>query len=156
MDGNAGTPWVPPRWFVCSAWAVHRGLYRATGGRHPLRRPTPGGAFGMLRLRTVGRRTGQERAVILGYVEDSSSYVTLAMNGWGDPLPAWWLNLAANPEAEVDTVDGPRRVRGRAAAADERERLWAALSRYRGWGDDIDRLAALRSRETPVVVLEPR
>lgn len=152
----ADRPWLPPRWFVRSAWAVHRGLYRATGGRRPLRRPGPDGKFGMLRLRTIGRRTGQERAVIVGYFADGPAYVTLAMNGWGDPPPAWWLNLTANPEAEVDTVDGARKVRSRAAVGEERERLWAAFSDYRGWGDDIDRFAALRSRETPVVVLEPR
>jgi deazaflavin-dependent oxidoreductase (nitroreductase family) len=110
----------------------------------------------MLRLRTTGRRTGKERAVIVGYFEDGPRYVTLAMNGWGDPPPAWWLNLRAHPDAEVDTVDGPRRVRGRTAEGDERERLWAAFADYRGWGDDISRFAALRSRETPVVVLDPR
>lgn len=110
----------------------------------------------MLRLRTVGRRSGEERAVIVGYFEDGANYVTLAMNGWADPPPAWWLNLSANPDAAVDTVDGPRLVRGREAAGAERERLWAAFADYSGWGDDIARFAALRSRETPVVVLEPR
>jgi deazaflavin-dependent oxidoreductase (nitroreductase family) len=110
----------------------------------------------MLRLRTTGRRSGAERAVILGYFEDGTRYITLAMNGWGDPPPAWWLNLQAHPDAEVDTVDGPRPVRGRAASGAERERLWAAFADYSGWGNDIDRYAALRSHQTPVVVLEPR
>ncbi len=32
-------PRVPPRWFVRTAWWVHRGLYRVTGGRFGLRRP---------------------------------------------------------------------------------------------------------------------
>lgn len=148
-------PWSPPRWFVRSAWAYQRAMYRLTGGRYPLRRPTPGGGFGMLRLRTLGRRSGQERAVILGYFEDGPRYVTLAMNGWGDPPPAWWLNLQATPYADVDTLDGPRAVHGRAVTGAERERLWAAFSDYRGWGE-IDRFAAHRASETPVVVLEPR
>jgi hypothetical protein len=30
----------------------------------------------MLRLRTVGRRTGNERNAILGYIEDGSNLVT--------------------------------------------------------------------------------
>lgn len=149
-------PWLPPRWFVRSAWRFHRWLYRVSGGKRPLARPVRGGSFGMLRLRTVGRRTGEERAVILGYFQDGPNLVTLAMNGWGDPPPAWWLNLSAHPDAAVDTVDGYRLVRGRAAAGAERERLWRAFADYRGWGDDIARFAALRSRETPVVVLEPR
>ena len=155
-DDPAGRrPRVPPRWFVRSAWAFQRAGYRLTGGRWPLRRPTPGGKFGMLRLRTTGRRSGQERAVILGYVEDGDRYVTLAMNGWGDPPPAWWLNLRALPDAEVDTADGPRVVRAAEATGAERERLWALVGRHQGWGE-IDRFAAHRARETPVVVLEPR
>lgn len=156
MDRTGTRPRLPPRWFVRSAWAFHRGLYRVTGGRRPLARPVRGGRFGMLRLRTVGRRSGEERAVIVGYFEDGPNLVTLAMNGWGDPPPAWWLNLSTNPDAVVDTVDGARLVRGRAAAGQERERLWATFADYRGWGDDLDRFAALRSHETPVVVLEPR
>jgi len=79
----------------------------------------------MLRLRTVGRRTGQERIAILGYIEDVPNLVTKAMNGWADPEPAWWLNLLAHPDARVDLADGSRLVRGRAATEDERIRLWA-------------------------------
>lgn len=159
MDGARSTlddrrPWLPPRWFIRSAWSLQRGAYRLTGGRYPLRAPTPGRS-GLLRLRTVGRRSGQERAVIVAYVEDDGRYVTLAMNGWGDPPPAWWLNLRAHPDADVDTVDGSRPVRGSAARGEERERLWALVGGHQGWGE-IDRFAAHRARETPVVVLEPR
>ena len=105
----------------------------------------------MLRLRTVGRRTGEERIAILGYFDDGPNLVTLAMNGWADPEPAWWLNLLAHPDATVDLHDGSRSVTGRAASGDERERLWA---RWVGYGDGD--YAALRSRETAVVILEPR
>ncbi|WP_125777594.1 nitroreductase/quinone reductase family protein [Antribacter gilvus] len=160
MDSSPTTrsedrPWLPPRWFVRSAWAFQRAQYRLTRGRYPLARPRPGKA-GILRLRTTGRRSGQERAVLVAYWPDGDRYITLAMNGWGDPPPAWWLNLTAMPDAAVDTVDGPRPVRGRAAEGEERARLWAGFADYQGWGDGIDRYAALRSRETPVVVLEPR
>jgi deazaflavin-dependent oxidoreductase (nitroreductase family) len=109
----------------------------------------------MLRLHAIGRRSGQERVVILGYYEDGPNLVTLAMNGWGDPPPAWWLNLSANPDARVDLVDGARAVRARAAEGDERDRLWTAIRSYDGYGD-IDALSARRSTDTSVVVLEPR
>jgi deazaflavin-dependent oxidoreductase (nitroreductase family) len=69
----------------------------------------------MMRLTTIGRRTGQERSVILGYFEDGPNLVTLAMSGWADGEPAWWLNLQAHPETSVDLIDGRRMVRGRAA-----------------------------------------
>ena len=77
----------------------------------------------------------------------------MAMNGWGDPEPAWWLNLQAQPDAVIELVDGPRSIRARAAVGEERERLWARWAHYRRGLDDY---AALRSRETAVVILSPR
>jgi F420H(2)-dependent quinone reductase len=143
---------LQPRWFIRTFWTLHRALYRITGGRSGLRRTTSD-VWGMLRLRTVGRRTGTERVAILGYFEDGSDLVTMAMNGWGDPDPAWWLNLQADPDATVDLVDGPRTVRARAAVGDERRRLWERWAHY---DKNLDQYAALRSRDTAVVILEPR
>ena len=72
-----------------------------------LRRQTPE-RWGMMRLTTVGRRSGNERHAILGYFEDGPNLVTMAMNGWGEAEPAWWLNLQANPDTTVELTDGPR------------------------------------------------
>ena len=149
-------PRLPPRWFIRSAWVVHRAIYRFTGGRRGLARPTPGGQFGYLRLKTVGRRSGQERVAILGYYEDGPNLITLAMNGWASAEPAWWLNLQAQPDAIVELKTGPRAVRARAAVGEERARLWAQVRGYTGYGDNVDSYASLRSSETAVVVLEPR
>jgi deazaflavin-dependent oxidoreductase (nitroreductase family) len=143
---------TPPRWFVRTLWVAHRALYRVTGGRSGLRKPT-NDEEGMLRLRTVGRRTGAEHFAILSYFEEGSDLVTMAMNGWGEPEPAWWLNLEANPDTTVDLVDGPRTVHARAAVGDERDRLWARWAHY---DKDLDQYAALRPHETAVVVFEPR
>jgi len=145
-----------PRGFaVRIAWVLHRGLYRFSRGRFGLSRPKAGSKFGMLRLATVGRRTGQPRIAIVGYFEDGPNLVTLAMNGWGPLEPAWWLNLQAQPDATVGLADGPRAVRARAATGEERERLWAKVPDFPGWGDDLDALATRRSTDTAVVVLEP-
>jgi len=142
---------VPPRWFVRLAWFVHRGLYRVTGGRLGLRSNAPG-KWGMMRLTTIGRRSGQERSVILGYYEDGPNLVTLAMNGWADPEPAWWLNLQATPLATLELPGRRFEVTGRAAKGAERARLW---DQWREYDESLDANAALRSRETAVVVLEP-
>jgi deazaflavin-dependent oxidoreductase (nitroreductase family) len=107
----------------------------------------------MMRLTTVGRRSGQERSVILGYFEDGPNLVTMAMNGWASPEPGWWLNLQATPDVTVVVPGGRRAVRGREAEGDERARLWA---RWREIDTNLDGYAALRSGETAVVVLEPR
>jgi deazaflavin-dependent oxidoreductase (nitroreductase family) len=92
-----------------------------------------------MRLTTIGRRTGRERSAILGYYEDGPNLVTLAMNGWAEGEPAWWLNLQAHPDASV-------------AEGDERSRLWA---RWRDVGTDVDAYATRRSSETAVVILAP-
>ena len=130
---------------------MHRGLYRVTGGRAGLRR-AKANRWGMMHLTTTGRRTGQERSVILGYIEDGPNLVTMAMNGWAEDEPAWWLNLQAHPEVSVDLADGQRTVIGRAAEGEERSRLWA---RWREVNTDLDAYAALRSAKTAVVILEP-
>jgi deazaflavin-dependent oxidoreductase (nitroreductase family) len=106
-----------------------------------------------MRLTTVGRRSGKERSVILGYYEDGPNLVTMAMNGWKDAEPAWWLNLQRHPDATVELTDGVRAIRGRAAEGEEHERLWA---RWREMGDDVDGYATRRPSGTAVVVLEPQ
>jgi F420H(2)-dependent quinone reductase len=143
---------LPPRWFVVTAWHVHRWIFRATG-RRGLWRPRPG-KWGALRLTTRGRRSGEPRSVIVGYYEDGPNLISMAMNGWGAAEPAWWLNLQAHPEAVVELAGRTRReVLGRAAVGLEREELW---QRWRELDQKLDGYAALRPRETAVVVLEPR
>jgi F420H(2)-dependent quinone reductase len=145
-------PRLPPRWFVRVFWSVHRGLYRLTGGRVGLWRAR-GNRWGTLHLTTVGRRTGRPRNVIVGYFEDGPNLVTMAMNGWGDGEPVWWLNLQAHPDAVVRLANGTNDVTAHAATGDERTRLWA---RWRQIDKNLDAYAALRSTETAVVVFEPR
>jgi F420H(2)-dependent quinone reductase len=150
------TPKLPPRWFIRTAWIVHRAIHRVTGGRRGLAHPKgPGGKFGLLRLKTTGRRSGAERAAIVGYVEDGANLVTLAMNGWDEKDPAWWLNLRALPHAAVELKGGAsRQVRAREATGEERDRLWTLVQSHSGYGD-VDGFARRRS-QTAVVVLEPR
>src|ERR1700754_2840161 len=138
---------LPPRWFIRCAWVLHRVLLRVIGVRRGLRRPQPDGRFGMLRLHTVGRRSGQPRAVVLGYLEDDDRFVTLAMNGWDPAEPAWWLNLQAQPDATVDLTAGSKPVTAYRADGPERERLWALLRDCTGYGD-LEAFAAGRGRET--------
>jgi len=114
-------------------------------------RPKPEG-WGALWLTTTGRRSGQSRRVVLGYVEDGDNLVTMAMNGWGAAEPAWWLNLQAQPDATLRTRDGVRQVHARRAQGAERERLWA---RWAEIDKNLDAYAAMRPAETAVVVFEP-
>jgi len=144
-----------PRWLVRTIWIVHRAAYSLTRGRFGLR-PATTSQWGMLRLTTVGRRSGQRRVAIVGFIEDGRNIVSPAMNGWADPEPAWWLNLQAKPDATVELPDGSSRaVTARAATGDERARLWAKFLDLQS-SAFTDASAALRSRETAIIVFEPR
>ena len=143
-----------PRWLVRTIWVTHRAIYRLTGGRLGLR-PATDRQWGMLRLRTVGRRSGKERVAIVGFIEDGRNLVIPAMNGWADPEPAWWLNLQSHPEATVELPRGDASGPRRASAGEERARLWGRFLDLQS-SAFTDASAALRSRETAIVVLEPR
>ncbi len=65
------------------------------------------------------------------------------------PSPAWWLNLQAHPDATVDLEDGTPAVTASKANADEQTRTFKVSK-------DVNPYAALRSRDTTVVIFEPR
>jgi deazaflavin-dependent oxidoreductase (nitroreductase family) len=107
-----------------------------------------------LRVTTVGRKSGQERNVIVGYLEDGRNLVTLAMNGFDEGHPSCWLNLEAHPDAVVRLAhQRPRPVRARQTAGGERDRLW---QRWVAVDPNVDALARGRTTTTPVIVFEPR
>lgn len=141
-------PRMPPDWFIRLIWAVHRAIYRWTGGRRGLWRATPE-KWGTFRLHTVGRTSGKERIAILGYHEDGPNIVTVAMNGWMEGDPAWWLNLKAQPDATIELKGQTMKVRARAAEGEERERLWKLFPDNKPYVQN-------RTTHTDVVVLEAR
>ncbi len=142
---------LPPRPIIRLAWKTHRALVRWSGGRFGLR-SSSANQEGLAQLTTTGRRSGQKRTVMIAYLMDGDDFVTMAMNGWDEADPAWWLNMQANPTAELITPDGTITVVGRAAnAGDEHDRLWNA------WRD-LDKFVdqhSHRRNHTPVVILSP-
>jgi F420H(2)-dependent quinone reductase len=123
-------------------------LYRASGGRI-------GGRVNrapVLLLTTTGRKSGQKRTAPVVYLRDGENVVVINTNAGNTRVPAWSLNLKANPEAEVEV--GRRRypVRARIAEGDERTELWRRHNdQYSGFDDYQEKL----EREALVWVLEP-
>ncbi len=151
-DTKPPRPKLPPAWFKHAFWRAHRSLNRLSGGRL-LWTPSARRRWGALRLTTTGRKSGLQRSVIVAYIEDGANLVTLAMNGWDEGHPAWWLNLRTTPEAVVQLArQEPRAVHARAATGEERDRLW---QRWTGIDAALDGYAQSRRVTTPVVVLEP-
>lgn len=128
---------------------AHNALYRASGGR------VGGRLKGMqvLLLVTTGRRSGKSRVTPLLYLRDGDDLVVVGSNGGSDYVPAWWLNLRSDPDAEVELGRARSHVRAREASVEERARLWPEFtSRFSGY----EAYAARTPREIPVVILEPR
>jgi deazaflavin-dependent oxidoreductase (nitroreductase family) len=127
---------------------VHERIYRLTGGK-------VGGRIGklpILLLTTMGRKSGQPRTQPLAYTRVGEGLAVIASKGGAPKDPLWYLNLRANPFAEVTVGRETHRVRARDAQGEERERLWRALADlYPGY----DTYARKTSRRIPVVVLEP-
>jgi len=131
---------------------VHTWLYRASGGR--LGHTIPGVGGRMLLLDHVGAKSGTKRTAPLLYFPDGDDVVIVASKGGYPKHPAWYHNLVANPDTEVQVGRERRAVHARVATAEERERLWPrAVKSYHGYADYQRRS---KGREIPLVILEPR
>jgi deazaflavin-dependent oxidoreductase (nitroreductase family) len=129
--------------------AGHVALYRGSGGRAGAHL----GPMKVLLLTTTGRKSGKTRTKPLGYVEDGNDYLLAASNAGNDFSPAWWLNLKANPSAEIQVGRRRFKVTARKAGPEERERMWPKfVAAYKGYAGYEGKTA----REIPVVILTPQ
>jgi deazaflavin-dependent oxidoreductase (nitroreductase family) len=105
----------------------------------------------VLLLTTKGRKSGQSRETPLIFDEHDGDYVIVASKGGAPEHPAWYLNLAEDPEVTVQVRGDRFAARARTAGADERPELWKLMNQswpaYDGYQKKTD-------REIPVVVLE--
>src|ERR1700730_9266040 len=95
-------------------------LYRRSGGRM-------GGKIKgapVLLLEHVGRKSGRARISPVLYLEDGPNLVVVASRGGSDAMPAWCLNLKANPETSVQIGTQQRTVVARQSTAEEKALLW--------------------------------
>jgi len=114
------------------------------------------GSFGgmpVLKLTTVGKKSGQRRSTMLtAPLVEGDTVVLVASYGGDDRNPAWFSNLASNPDVEIVMNGASRKMRARVAEGDERTRLWEALTAEH---DNYAGYQRKTSRQIPVVVLEP-
>ena len=130
--------------------AEHMQRYLESGGEdgHEWRPGVP-----TLLLTTTGRKSGIKRRTALIYGRDTADYVVVASKGGSDEQPAWYLNLQANPEVEIQVFDEVLPAVASTATGEERERLWALMRQI--W-PAYDEYQTRTDREIPVVVLTPR
>lgn len=107
----------------------------------------------ILLLFTKGRKSGEERINPLIFQPHGNDFLVVASKGGTDQPPAWFLNLEAEPDAEIQVKGDRFPVRARVATAAEKPELWAKMVEV--W-PDYDDYQERTSREIPVVVLERR
>ncbi|MGK5518036.1 nitroreductase family deazaflavin-dependent oxidoreductase [Micromonospora sp. URMC 107] len=107
--------------------------------------------YDALLITTRGRRSGTLRRTALIYGRDGDRYLLVASNGGAARHPAWYLNLCADPQVEVQV--GAEKFRGtaRTATAEERPRLWQVMTQV---FPTYARYQKETEREIPVVVVE--
>lgn len=138
--------WTPSQRVLRRVVAMQRSVYRVTGGRVLARaRRKP-----VVLLTTKGRRTGRLHTTPLPFYPDGGRIVVIASNSGSDRQPAWYLNLCAHPEIEVQV--GPRTSTAVAATltGDDRQNLWTRLDREAPWYSDYQ---AGTTREIPLVAI---
>jgi deazaflavin-dependent oxidoreductase (nitroreductase family) len=105
----------------------------------------------VLILTTTGRKSGEPRSTPLIYGRSGDAYLIVASKGGADEPPAWYVNLQADPDAEIQVKADRIKVRARTATAEEKPQMWSIMSQQWPAYDDYQRKT---SREIPVVVLE--
>ncbi|GHH78926.1 nitroreductase/quinone reductase family protein [Promicromonospora soli] len=109
----------------------------------------------LLVLTTVGRKSGQPRATPLAWFPGpDGSWLVVASAGGAPANPAWYLNLAANPD-QVTVEQAGRKV---AVTAEElhgaeREQAWKRITTE---ADQFRKYEETTDRELPVIRLTPR
>ena len=127
----------------------HVKAYRETNGEQGY---LWNGATSLL-LTTTGRKSGEPRTSALIFAQDGDDYLVVASMGGAPMHPAWYLNLTANPEAEVQVKADHIPVTARTASDDEKPRLWKIVTEQ--W-PNYDVYQTRTDRVIPLVVLSPR
>jgi len=129
--------------------AVHRRAYRWTGGLLG----SHAGGLDTLLLTTTGRKTGLQRTVPLPYFPHPEGVMVVASFA-GDPRhPAWYVNLVANPDVEVQIKARRFRATATPAGPAERPAVWSRLVAVAPMYGDYQKST---EREIPVVILRER
>jgi deazaflavin-dependent oxidoreductase (nitroreductase family) len=105
----------------------------------------------VLLLTTRGRRSREPRTTPLIYSTSGDRYLVVPSNGGSRRPPAWYLNLEANPEVEVQVRGDRFKARARDATPDEKPEMWRTMTAEWPAYDDYQKRT---ERRIPVVVIE--
>lgn len=115
-----------------------------------------GGVFSdrpLLLLHTTGAKSGQARLHPLMYQRVDGGYAIFGSKGGAPTHPAWYHNVVALPEVEIEVGTVRLPVRARVATGAERDVIWTKQKADFPFFADYE---AGTDRAIPVVILEPR
>jgi deazaflavin-dependent oxidoreductase (nitroreductase family) len=144
------TPTQLPDWIT-----DHVRRYRESNGAdgHMWNPPTGGKPVPTLLLTTKGRKSNQRLTLPLIYGKTPDGYAIVASKGGAPAHPAWYLNLSADPNVDVQVGPEKFAARARTITGPERAALWKQMAGVWPAYDDYQRNT---KREIPMVVLERR
>ncbi len=105
----------------------------------------------ILLLTTKGRKSGTERTTPLIFEPHGDDYLIVASKGGTDEPPAWYLNLQAESEVQVQVKGEVFKAHARDATPEEKPEMWSKMAA--AW-PDYDEYQKKTERQIPVVVLE--
>jgi len=136
--------------FVQGMSRLNTWIYRRSGGKLGAKFMRGAPVFLLI---TKGRKTGEPRTAPLIYLQDGADYILVASKGGMSHHPAWYLNLEANPECEIELGREHMPMRARRVSDEEKAALWPRLLAIY---PDYDDYQARTDRNIPVIRLSPR
>lgn len=133
---------------VRAQWALHKLIWNLSGGRIGTK------VVGMpvVEVITIGHKSGEERQVLLNYVEVDGIPIVIGSNAGRDTDPAWVRNLRANPRARARWGGRWHEVVAEELEGTARDAAWeAAVEASAGYRDYAEGM----TRPIPILRLVP-
>ena len=107
----------------------------------------------LLLLHTTGARTGTPRVSPVMYLADDGRYLVFASKAGADDNPAWYHNLLAHPDVQIEVGDDLLDVHAVELTGAERDEKYAEQARrYPGFAE----YERMTTRVIPVIALAPK
>lgn len=109
----------------------------------------------MILVHHRGARTGTERVSPLVYQPVGDNFAVFGSKGGAPTAPAWYRNVVAHPDIEVEVGTDTVPVRARELKGDERAAIWEKQKTLMpGFAEYEEKTRGIR--EIPVILLERR
>lgn len=107
----------------------------------------------VLLIHSRGAKTGEERVHPVVYQPLANGWAVFASKAGAPTNPAWYHNLVAHPDTEIEVGAETIPVRARVAEGDERDEIW---EKQKADMPGFAEYEAKTSRRIPVIVFERR